>query len=244
MKILPRQLCLLPLLAAIGLAHAGIEINGTRVVYPAGKSEVSVSMVNNDKDARLVQAWVDTGDASVRPETTKAPFVITPPLSRVNPGKGQTLRLIFTKAQVPQDRETVFWLNVLEIPPKPKAAQGEESNYLQFAVRSRLKIFYRPSGLPGSPDEAVKAIHWRLLAKGNGYAVECDNPSAYNVSFSNVNLKGAPRDERVSKGGMCPAKGKETFAVMGGPEGSGGKVVFTSINDYGGFDNHEADFSR
>lgn len=244
MNFLLRVLCAISLLGAVGAAHAGIEINGTRVIYPADKSEISISLVNNDKEPRLVQAWVDTGDASVRPETTNAPFLVTPPMSRVNSGKGQTLRLIFTKGDVAKDRETVFWLNVLEIPPKPKAASGEEINYLQFAVRSRLKVFYRPSGLPGTPDEAVKSLRWRMFSQGSGYAVECDNPSAYNVSFSDVNFKGAPQDDRVSKGGMCPAKGKATFAVKGSPDGAGGKVAFTSINDYGGFDNHEADFSR
>lgn len=246
MKHFPFALGVLALLlASMTIAQASVEIGGTRVIYPASKSEVSISLLNNDKKPRLVQAWVDSGDASLRPEASTAPFQITPPLARVNPGKGQTLRLIFTQGEVPTDRESVFWLNVLEVPPKPTVAKGEENNYLQFAVRSRMKIFYRPNGLPGSPDQAVNELRWRLLTQDGGYALECDNPTAYNVSFSDVNIKGAPRDERVSKGGMCPAKGKQRFAVKGGPQQvAGGKLVFTSVNDYGGFDEHETVFSQ
>lgn len=37
---------------------------------------------------------------------------------------------------LPVDRESVFWLNVKEIPKK-----SAEENVLQIAVRSRIKLF-------------------------------------------------------------------------------------------------------
>jgi P pilus assembly chaperone PapD len=94
---------------------AGIQLNGTRVVYPANEREVSLGLVNDGTEARLVQSWVDSGDVRERPEDSKAPFIITPPMTRVDPGKGQTLRIIFSGTTMPQDRESVFWLNILEI---------------------------------------------------------------------------------------------------------------------------------
>lgn len=245
MKVLSRALCAATVIAAsLGSAYAGVTINGTRVVYPADQREVSLSMVNDGKEARLIQAWIDTGDASERAETSKAPFVITPPMSRVDPGKGQTLRIMFTGAgSLPQDRETVFWLNVLEIPPKPKAGADAPENFMQLAVRSRLKLFYRPKGLQGSVDEAPDQTHWRLVSSGKGYDVECTNDTAYNVSFSDVTFKGAAEQQSVSKGGMCPAKGKGTFPVTGTP-GADGKVIVTVINDFGGFNPHEMSVTR
>jgi chaperone protein EcpD len=230
--------------ASLGSAHAGITINGTRVVYSANEREVSLSMVNDGKEARLIQAWIDDGDASQRAETSKAPFVITPPMSRVDPRKGQTLRIMYTgAADLPQDRETVFWLNVLEIPPKPKAGVDGPENYMQMAVRSRLKLFYRPEGLPGSVDKAVDLTQWHLVSKGDGYEVECVNDTPYNVSFSDVSFKGEPERQAVSKGGMCPAKGKGSFLITGTPNAEG-KLVVTTINDFGGFDPHEISFTR
>lgn len=245
MKVFSRALCATTLIAAsLGPAHAGITINGTRVVYPANQRGVSLSMVNDGKEARLIQAWVDSGDASERAETSKAPFLITPPMSRIDPGKGQTLRIMFTGTNdLPQDRETVYWLNVLEIPPKPQADDEAAENYLQLAVRSRIKLFYRPKGLQGSPDAAPDLVTWRLVSEGGSYAVECTNDTPFNVSFSDVAFKGAPPRESVNKGGMCPAKGKGTFPVAGTPDASG-KLVVTVINDYGGFNPRETSFTR
>src|SRR5215475_10271280 len=99
MKVLRRTLCaMIAIAASLGSAYAGITINGTRVV--------SLSMVNDGKEPRVIQAWVDTGDASERAESSKAPFLITPPMARVDPGKGQTLRIMFTGANnLPQGRE-------------------------------------------------------------------------------------------------------------------------------------------
>jgi chaperone protein EcpD len=37
---------------------------------------------------------------------------------RLNAEKGQSLRIRFTGGKVPQDRESVWWLNVLEVQPK------------------------------------------------------------------------------------------------------------------------------
>ncbi|WP_201314147.1 fimbria/pilus periplasmic chaperone [Dyella sp. EPa41] len=245
MKALHRALCAVAATAAsFSCAHAGVTINGTRVVFPAERREVSLSMVNDGKEARLIQAWVDTGDASERAESSKAPFLITPPMARVDPGKGQTLRILFTgTANPPQDRETVYWLNVLEIPPKPTAGGDAAENYMQLAVRSRMKLFYRPTGLPGSADSAPGQLAWRLVGEGNGYAVECTNDTPFNVSFSDVSFKGAPQKASVNKGGMCPAKGKETFPLSGRP-GAEQKLVVTVINDYGGFNAHEASYTR
>ncbi|MDQ8051194.1 fimbria/pilus periplasmic chaperone [Luteibacter sp.] len=228
----------------LGSAYAGVTISGTRVVYPAEQREVSLGMVNDGKEARLIQAWIDTGDASERAETSKAPFIITPPMSRIDPGKGQTLRIMFTGAgSVPQDRETVFWLNVLEIPPKPKAGVDAPEHYMQLAVRSRMKLLYRPKGLQGSPDQALDQTHWRVVSNGKGYDAECTNDTAFNVSFSDLSFKGVPAQPSVSKGGMCPAKGKATFPVAGMPQADG-KLVVTVINDFGGFNPREVNSSR
>ncbi len=244
MIVLRRTLCAFALaFATLGTAQAGITINGTRVVYPADQREVSLSMVNDGKETRLVQAWIDSGDATERPDTSKAPFLITPPMARVDPGKGQTLRIMFTGADLPQDRETVFWLNILEIPPKPKAGSDTAENYMQLAVRSRMKLFYRPKGLKGSPDAAADQLSWHVTQDGKGYQAECTNNTPFNISFSDLTFKGSPQLQAVSKGGMCPAMGKATLPVAGEPDASN-KLVITVINDYGGFNEHEVSFSR
>ena len=217
-----------------GVAHAGILIDATRVIYPAGKREVTLALTSKAADPRLIQTWIDSGEEDTPPEAISAPFIIIPPIFRLNPNQGQSLRIIHTGGALPQDRESVFWLNVLEIPPKPDA----RSDHIQLTVRSRLKIFYRPAGLPGSPNEAVKQLRWRRVNN----ALECENPSAFNVSFNHVGLKSADASGSDRQSGMCPARGKRTFVLPVTPVSN--RVFFTTIDDHGGLSHHEANLSR
>ena len=245
MNIFNRVMCAVLLTAgSLSAAHAGIQIVGTRVVYPSNEREVTVRVINSGTSPRLLQVWTDSGDEKETAETSKAPFLVTPPISRVEPGKGQSLRLMFTgSGSLPQDRESVFWLNVVEVPPKPEGAATAENNYLQFAVRTRIKIFYRPQSLQGDPVGAIDQIQWRLVRQGGDMALECTNSSAYNLSFADVRLKGAPdRTDDMTGGGMCPAKGRESFPVKGGADG--GRLTYKAINDYGAFIEGEAAYTH
>lgn len=228
------------LLAGISGVHAQTQVHGTRIIYPADEREVTVAIDNVGKTPRLLQVWVDSGDDRSTADTAVAPFLLTPPMSRVEAGKGQSFRLMFTGGELPQDRESVFWFNVLEVPPKPEAKLEESVNYLQFAVRTRLKIFYRPKGLAGDPLSALDTLAWRVVQEGGKLSLECTNPSPYNVSIANIQFKGAaPVKSSTPPGGMCPAKGSERIAVPG--EGSSsGYVIYNAINDYGGFVEREA----
>lgn len=42
-------------------AHAGVIINGTRLVYQGDKKESSLGLSNPDSTDYLVQSWVDSG---------------------------------------------------------------------------------------------------------------------------------------------------------------------------------------
>ena len=235
MKLLARITCALVWTIAFVLmpAHADVQISGTRVIYPADESEVTIQVDNKGRGPRLLQIWTDGGDPNETAETSTAPFLVTPPMSRIEPGKGQALRVMFTGKSVPQDRESVYWLNVLEVPPRPKG-DNAVPNFLQFAVRTRIKIFYRPNGLPGSPTDSIARLTWRLVRSGGTVSLECANPTAYNVSFADVRPEKAPR-ENMPKGGMCPAMGRATFPVQAVPGNGPGTVLMTAINDYGGF---------
>ncbi len=79
-------------------ALAGVVVNGTRVIYPAQAREVTVQVDNVGESPALVQAWIDSGDANQTADTSDAPFVLTPPIARVEPGRSQALRLIFSGA--------------------------------------------------------------------------------------------------------------------------------------------------
>lgn len=213
-------------------AKAGVVITGTRLVYPADQKEVTVKLNNNGTRPALVQAWVDSGDVESSPTSSKAPFVLSPSVSRIDPSKGQSLRLMFTGASLPANQESVFWLNVLEIPPK---AEGPvDLNVLQMAFRSRIKIFYRPDGLPGNPTNAPQQLQWKVIPADKGYALQAYNPTAFHVSQVELAVTvGTQRYE--SENGMVKPGETRVFAVpmLKSIPGLAAQIEFNAINDYG-----------
>ncbi|KIA80520.1 fimbrial biogenesis chaperone [Chromobacterium amazonense] len=223
-------------------ALASVVISSTRVIYKADDREVTVKVNNPGKEPALVQVWADRGNEKSVPNTADAPFLIMPPIFRIDPAKGQTIRLTFTGADLPTDRESVFWLNVLDIPPLPKKS-SEQQNFMQVAFRSRIKLFYRPEGLAGNPDDAAGQLVWTLKPQdgGKGYVLHAVNASAFHVSLNRALLAAGARQYETD-GGMVPPGGSHDFLVKnlkGKPEGNL-SLSYESINDYGAPVSHAA----
>ena len=156
---------LLTLFLSAQAAQANVVVSNTRVVFPAQQHEVTVRLTNDNPHPALVEAWIDSGDVHSTPDNVSTPFLITPPLFRMEAHRDQSLRIISTATNLPNDRESLFWLNVLEIPPKPTSLETQGKNLLQFAFRSRLKLFYRPAGLKGDPTTAPSMVTWKGVLK-------------------------------------------------------------------------------
>lgn len=198
-------------------SRAGVAIGGTRVIYDGAKKETSVSVSNAGKgDAYLVQSWVDGGDKS-----RKAPFIVTPPLFRIAPDGENILRIVHTGGSLPEDRESVFWLNVKSIPATDSSQP--RTNVLQVVVKSRLKLFYRPAGLDGQPQEAYR----QLQVSHSGNRLTLSNPTPFYVTLFSLKVDG--RD--IQDADMVPPKGQTSFTL---PSPSLQAVTWQAINDYGG----------
>lgn len=215
-------------------AHASVVVGGTRVIYNQKDQEVTVRLSNEGGSPALVQAWIDKGDARAAPSTIDVPFTVTPPVSRIDPGKGQTLRIIRTGEVPAHDHESVYWLNVLEIPPKAAGAAAD-ANTLQLAFRSRIKLFYRPDGLSGRVEDAPAQITWKLTKVNGQPALQAHNAGSYDVSFSNVSVVDGANTATFDDGGMVRPGESETFLLKGTLSNAGGAHVhYEAINDYGG----------
>ncbi|WP_105589019.1 fimbrial biogenesis chaperone, partial [Cronobacter sakazakii] len=184
------------LLMATTAAQAGVIIGGTRVIYPGDKKEASVPVTNNDDINYLIQSWVDT-DA---PGAAKAPFMVTPPLFRINAHQDNTLRVVRTGGDLPKDRESLYWLNIKSIPSSVKKAGV---NDLQIAVRTRIKLLYRPALVTGKPDDVAGMLKWH--AEGNMLVVE--NPTPFYMNFNSVKVNG----KEVEKVNIAAPKSESRF---------------------------------
>ena len=222
-------------LAAVPQATAGVVVNGTRVVYPAAKREVTISLQNSGESPSLVQAWLDAGDVHSKPGESKVPFVLTPPLFRLDPSKMQSLRLVYTHDPLPADRESLFWLNVLDIPPRA-AANADRPNQLELAFKHRMKVFFRPTGLTGSAADAPARLTWKLLAKdGKLTGIQANNPTAYHVSLTQLTATVGSHPLTI-KADMVDPFASRSFNLPGPATTPSGAVTieYWFVNDYGG----------
>lgn len=207
-------------------AFSSIQIGATRVIYHAAEKDVSVQIMNPGKYPVLLQSWTDDGNADIRPDVMRTPFILTPPLARVNADAGQTLRMSYVGASLPTDRESVYWLNVLEIPPV-----GERgSSQIQVAFRSRIKIFFRPEALDNKGAmAAIKQLQWRT----EDNKIVLSNPTSYYVSAVSVVLKHRGQMTTVPVD-MVPPYGSTDFTLPPGMTADGVQsVTVDAINDYG-----------
>jgi chaperone protein EcpD len=229
-----KKIFALTIILISGIAQSSVVISGTRVIYPANSRDVNVHLNNAGEFPSLIQTWVDNGDPKAKPENIDVPFLLSPPIFRIDPGKGQNLRLVYTGDELPGDRESVFWLNVLEIPPKPGEEIGE--NYLQFAVRSRLKIFFRPLNLKGDPSKAAAAVTWKLSSDNNNWIIRAQNPTPFHVSMAEVKLQARGQDLGAGMLGMIPPFSELPFNFEANPNAETAipdSVFYKYIDDYG-----------
>lgn len=173
---------LLPLLISSMIlpAHAGIVIYGTRIIYPAENKEVMVQLMNQGSRSSLVQAWIDDGDTSLPPEKIQVPFMLTPPVAKVGANSGQQIKIRIMPNRLPTNKESIFYLNILDIPPNSPEDEGK--NALKFAMQNRIKLFYRPVGVASVNKEIFKKL--RVNNSSNGLVIK--NGSANWVTISDV----------------------------------------------------------
>lgn len=254
----PRRIFLYSMVMALmasfaSSAHASVILYGTRVIFPADQTEVTLKISNEGDTPALAQAWLDSGDGRQTPEEIDVPFVIAPSLSRLEPKGHQTLRIIYSGQALPADRESLFWVNVLDIPPKePSQAQEESSGSLGLAFRTRIKLMYRPKDLPGKPQDAPEQLQWSIGTDGSGRpALSARNPTAYVANLGHVVLEAGGKSFEADTGAVLP--GETTRFVFTQPtQGEslpaqwppGATVVYTSLDDWGATKGHKVELAQ
>ncbi|ELY3542519.1 molecular chaperone [Cronobacter turicensis] len=213
--ILRANIFLLLILLVNNATAGGIVVGGTRVIYEGNKKEAALSIKNNSAASPfLLQSWVDNGDGKAR-----GPFMVTPPLFRIEPEEDHELRIAKT-GSLPEDRESLFYLNIRAIPP----SSPEAVNTLKLVVKTRIKLFYRPQALVVDAQTAYQQLKFHL-AEGHLLA---ENPTPFYMVFDSLKI-GATR---IQSADMLAPFASQRFAL---PATETGRVVsWRVINDYGG----------
>lgn len=223
-----RNACLVCLsamsLVAADQAQASIALSGTRMVLQERQQEANIVVRNGDSPV-LIQSWLETNSAN---DADDLPFAVTPPMAKMAANGQQLLRVMHagSGSSLPRDRESVMWLNVQEVPLNTQA-----ENQLQIAIRQRIKVFFRPTGLSGSAADAPVSVRWSAVPNDQGALLTLSNPSAYHVSFSE--LTDTNGRELPSPGMLAPGQAIE---LQLGSVAVDATLGFRTINDYGGAD--------
>lgn len=215
---------LLASVLGIQQAQAAIALDRTRVVFNGGDKSTSLSVSNENKQLPyLAQGWIE--DAQGNKITT--PLTVLPPLQRLEPGAKSQIKVQALPAAnlLAQDRETLFYFNLREIPPK-----SEKPNTLQLALQTRIKLFYRPKALSSTEGAAPWQEQLTLTKMGDKYQV--NNPTPYYITIVDASNKPGAVSAKGFEPVMVAPKGKEMLNV--GVSALGNAPVLTYVNDYGG----------
>ena len=141
--------------------------------FNASNKSATVRLTNQSKiDPYLAQSWIE--DASGK--KTRDYISTLPPMERIEPDEQVQIRLMALASlnNLPQDRETLFYYNVREIPPRTK-----EQNVMQIAMQSRLKLFWRPKAIELKEGQMCLT---KVTITRTAAGLTLNNPTPYHIT--------------------------------------------------------------
>lgn len=209
------------------VAQADLGVERTRVVQ-VGDSPISVRVWNDGARDSLVQVWIDVGDGNARPEQLKVPYAVIAPMFKLAPGRNRdiVIRAISGHA-LPQDQESAFWLNILDV---PSSVRSDAASRIDYAVTWRIKLFHRPVDLKGSTRAAAAALEWSVEGGDGDRRLTARNASAFHVSLADLAVDGRRIDLKPDEALISPFS---TWSLDLGSDGNGKQLSFRWVDDNG-----------
>ena len=210
----------------INNANAAIGLDRTRVVFDGSKEAVSMSITNNNTQLPyLAQGWVEDEQGN----KITSPLIVLPPVQRLEPGKNSQVKVQALPAikALPQDRESVYYFNLREIPPR-----SDTANSLQIALQTRIKLFYRPAALVQSRQERSEPWQQELTLTRVGDHYQVNNPTPYYVTL--IDARRSKDADTVADFEPLMVSPKDSLKLGGSVAALGTKPRLTYVNDYGG----------
>jgi len=213
--------------------HAGVTPDYSRVIVPAETGEQSLQLFNVNSYPVLVQAWVDDGNIEALPQESQAPIVTLPPIFRMSEGGQQSLRLVQGENDLPRDRESLFWLNLYEIPETPTHSPPDEQAVV-VTMHTQYKVFVRPSTLPFPAQELPGRLQLSAKSADGRVTLTIDNTTPYFATISGVEMRHKETAETGNVDMIDPfSSGHVSFETIGAAPGDSVDVTFALLDDDG-----------
>ncbi|MFY2837702.1 fimbria/pilus periplasmic chaperone [Achromobacter xylosoxidans] len=207
-------------------AQAAVNVDRTRIIMGSEQKSVSIVLTNESTDTPyLAQAWIEDADGKATND-----LVALPPLQRIDAGKKAQVRIMRASetlaARLPQDRESLYYFNVREIPPEPPKS---DANILHLTMQSRLKLLLRPAAL-GKSDDVNPERSLQIVLRGASLTLK--NPTPYHVTVVWLG-----RDVKRQLPGfdgtpmLAPFSEQEVKATL---PADASEMLLGNVDDYGG----------
>ncbi|ENA9835969.1 fimbrial chaperone [Escherichia coli] len=206
--------------------NAAFVLNGTRYIYDEGKKNTSFTVTNKSDKTYGGQVWIDNST-----QGNGVYMVPQPPFFKVDANQNQIIRILNTDASLPKDRESLFWLNVQEVPPKPEI--NGEGSVLSIAMNTRVKLIYRPASIK----DARKGAEKKLTLVHRGSEILLKNPTPYYMALINIKLNG--KSVNLSDTVKAEMARLAPFSEIRIGKDLPGKISVEAINDWGGVDSFD-----
>ncbi|WP_414158475.1 fimbria/pilus periplasmic chaperone [Pseudomonas sp. BNK-45] len=160
-------------------AIAALALGSSRVIIQAPQTRAVVMVHNRSPHSPyLAQSWIEDAQGH-KPE--RSPVVALPPIQRLEAMQGNQLniRVLPRVADLPQDRETLFYLNVREVPPRSEDQEG-----IQIALQRRIKVIYRPQRIrPLNVGITSPWLSALTLSRQESGRFQLNNATPYHVTI-------------------------------------------------------------
>ncbi|TDB49288.1 molecular chaperone [Photorhabdus khanii subsp. guanajuatensis] len=213
----------------------GVYMDDMRVIYPeSSRNGVISTFSNNSSNNYLIQSMVRELDSKTGlPVAVNAPFLVIPPLAKVNAHSKQVLKILRTGGDFPRDRESAFFLNVRLLPSEKPLSVSTENGIgrVKIVMVLMIKMFYRPEGLP---KEGVTGAVKQLRVSVKKDTVTLSNLSPFWITLQTLHVNAfAVPDKDLFK--MVPPFGQQSWSLPMGNVSLGSKVTVSwrAINEFG-----------
>lgn len=220
-------------------ASAGVMADRTRIILADGALEQSVQLVNVNDYPVMLQAWVDNGQGSQAPDTIVSSLFVMPAVVRLQPHEIRSVRVLYTGDALATEKESVFWLNLYEIPLLSDKNKDGNTPRVLLGINTQIKVFYRPTGLPASAASLAPALEFSIRREDAQWFVVCRNRSPYFASFAGMHIEaeGAQYPVRQLPDMMTPPMAERSYPIdadmANGFDKNGLRLEYTLIDDAG-----------
>lgn len=209
-------------------------INHTRLVINEKQGEGVFTVYNEGSAPALIQIWTEKDNILGRPEDIKTPFVVSPHIFRLEGKASRAVRVQFTgkRGGLAGDRESLFWINTMEVPPL--SGENNSKGTLQVAFRTRIKLLWRPNSLANiQEDNNIKRLVLVFNKCGNEVCIFMKNNTPLNITLMGLVMDNDTELNQLPDDGLISPFSEQTIILPDRTKENRRIRSFSWIDSYG-----------